>query len=193
MSKRKSNFSNMTITMTSVAFIASLALGFVYERTKEPIEKSVLQRKIRAIRQVVPVFDNNPIEEKKTVGDAEGSFVFYPAKKDGSLVGMAVESSSEHGFSGTIRIIVGFLPDGTIENIAVVEHRETPGLGDKIEAKKSDFIDQFRKKNPATFQLSLEKDGGDVDAITAATYSSRAFCEAAKRAYEAYRKQRMRE
>ena len=79
--------------------------------------------------------------------------------------------------------MVGLLADGSISNTAVLAHKETPGLGDKMDIAKSDFPAQFIGKNPAEFKLSVTKDGGDVDAITAATISSRAFCDAVERAY----------
>ena len=93
------------------------------------------------------------------------------------------------GFSGKIEIMAGFLPSGTINNTAVVSHKETPGLGDKMDVKKSDFPIQFMGKNPATYKLAVTKDGGDVDAITAATITSRAFCDAVDRAYKAFEKE----
>lgn len=80
--------------------------------------------------------------------------------------------------------MVGFLPDGTIHNTAVLEHKETPGLGDKMDIRKAPWSEQFRGKNPAEYRLQVRKDGGDVDAITAATISSRAFCDAVQRAYD---------
>ena len=82
--------------------------------------------------------------------------------------------------------MVGFLPDGTIHNISVLEHKETPGLGDKMTKAKSDWSVQFNGKDPSDFKLMVTKDGGDVDAITASTISSRAFCDAVDRAYKAY-------
>ncbi len=84
--------------------------------------------------------------------------------------------------------MIGFLPDGTIKDVAVLEHKETPGLGDKMERKKSDWSLQFQGQNPATFKIAVTKDGGDVDAITASTISSRAFCDAVERAYITYMK-----
>ncbi len=82
--------------------------------------------------------------------------------------------------------MAGFLPDGSIYDISVLEHKETPGLGDKMQASKSDWAQQFKGKNPANFSLKVKKDGGDVDAITAATISSRAYVDAVQRAYETY-------
>ena len=103
---------------------------------------------------------------------------------------MAVESSTMKGFSGLIRLMVGFDMDGKIKDITVLEHAETPGLGDKIEKEKSDFNVQFQGKDPATFELKVEKDNGEVDAITASTISSRAYCDAVQRAYDAFLKVR---
>jgi electron transport complex protein RnfG len=77
--------------------------------------------------------------------------------------------------------MAGFKPDGTIFNIAVLEHKETPGLGTKM--SEPSFKDQFMEKNPSDFLLIVKNDGGPVDAITAATISSRAFCDAVQRAY----------
>jgi electron transport complex protein RnfG len=84
--------------------------------------------------------------------------------------------------------MVGFKPDGTIHNISVLDHAETPGLGSKIEKSSSSWSEQFNGKNPTDFQLQVRKDGGDVDAITAATISSRAYCDAVQKAYKAFQK-----
>jgi electron transport complex protein RnfG len=85
--------------------------------------------------------------------------------------------------------MVGFTPDGKIYNTSVLEHKETPGLGDKMDIRKSPWPKQFEGVNPSDFNLKVKKDGGDVDAITAATISSRAFCDAIDRAWKAYQKE----
>ena len=120
----------------------------------------------------------------------DDSIICYPAKKDGEVVAVAVETYSDKGFSKRIKIMVGFTNDGTIINTAVLDHAETPGLGDKMDKKKSDWSNQFNDKNPATYKLKVTKDGGNVDAITAATISSRAFTDAIDRAYKAYMSQK---
>jgi len=97
-----------------------------------------------------------------------------------------VETFTQKGFSGLIKLMIGFAPDGTIIDISVLQHQETPGLGDKIENAKSSFSAQFQGKNPENFKLVVKKDRGDVDAITASTISSRAYCDAVQRAYNAY-------
>jgi electron transport complex protein RnfG len=184
MPKKESNLKNMFIALLVITFIASASLGGIYELTKEPIAAAKLEKKNNAIRQVIPEFDNIPTDDvyKKAVdGD---TLYFYPGMKGGEPSGTAVETFSNLGFSGEIKIMVGFLPDGTINDVAVLEHKETPGLGEKMERKKSDWSIQFQGKNPESFRLMVKKDGGDVDAITASTISSRAFCDAVTRAYE---------
>jgi len=186
MAKKESNFKNMTLTLFMVTFIASAALGYIYELTKEPIAASKLAKQNNAIKQVVPEFNNEPGKESYKMGVDGDTLEFFPAKNDGQLVGTAVSTFTNKGFGGNIRLMVGFLPDGTIYNISVLEHKETPGLGDKMQKSKSDWSVQFNGKNPANYKLKVTKDGGDVDAITASTISSRAFCDAVERAYNAY-------
>ncbi len=178
--QKQTTFVSMTLTLLLVTLAASTLLGFVYEVTKSPIELSRLEKKKAAINNVVPSFDNNPISESYEV-TSEGEILrFYPAKKNGELVGVAVETYSKKGFSGLVQLMVGFLPDGTINDVTVLSHKETPGLGDKM---SSEWNEQFQGKNPENFKLKVSKDGGDVDAITAATISSRAFTDAVERAY----------
>ncbi len=186
MAKKESNFTNMVLTLFLVTLIASTALGFVYNLTKNPIEAAKLAKKTQAIENVIPGFTNNPFASAyKVQTDGGDSLSVYPAKDGEEVIGYAVESYSNNGYGGTIRIMVGFLPDGTINDITVIQHKETPGLGDKIQSSKSGWSDQFDGKNPANFSLQVKKDGGDVDAITASTISSRAYAEAVARAYNA--------
>ena len=182
MAKTESTFKNMVLSLSFISLAASACLGFVYEFTKKPIELSNLNKKLEAIKQVVPEFTNNPNEEMYRLPTGDGdSLEIYPAKKDNIVVGYAVNTYSKKGFSGDINLMTGFKPDGSIINITVLEQKETPGLGTKM--TESQFKDQFNEKNPAQFNLKVKKDGGQVDAITAATISSRAFCDAVQRAY----------
>lgn len=187
MAKTESTFKNMTLSLTLISLVASACLGFVYKMTKEPIELSILNKKLDAIKQVVPGFTNDPNGEMFKLPTGEGdSLEVYPARKDDELVGYAVNTYTSNGFSGNISLMTGFKPDGTIINITVLKQKETPGLGTKI--TEPGFKDQFNGKNPAEFNLKVKKDGGPVDAITAATISSRAFCEAVDRAYQTLQK-----
>ena len=187
MAKTESTFRNMALSLTLIALVSSALLGFVYEATKKPIALSNLNKKLDAIRQVVPEFNNNPNDEMFRLPTGEGdSLEVYPAKKDNVITGYAVNTYTNRGFSGNIKLMAGFRPDGSIINIAVLEHKETPGLGTKMADPA--FKDQFNDKNPSEFDLRVKKDGGPVDAITAATISSRAFCDAVQRAYNTLQK-----
>jgi electron transport complex protein RnfG len=187
MAKTESTFRNMVLSLTLISLAASASLGFVYVYTKKPIELSNLNKKLNAISKVVPEFNNNPNEEMYKLPTGEGdSLDIYPAKKDNEIVGYAVNTHTKNGFSGNISLMAGFKPDGTIINITVLEHKETPGLGSKMTDPL--FKDQFIDKNPSAFELKVKKDGGPVDAITAATISSRAFCDAVSRAYNTLQK-----
>ncbi len=173
----------MVITLLSVTGIAALSLGGVYNLTREPIAEAQKAKLQQAIGEVLPPFSE--LEEHEAMpADGPDPLVFYVARNADSIVGTAVRTYTDRGFSGRFTIMVGFLPDGTIHNTAVLEHKETPGLGDKMDIRKAPWSEQFRGKNPAEYRLQVRKDGGDVDAITAATISSRAFCDAVQRAYD---------
>jgi H+/Na+-translocating ferredoxin:NAD+ oxidoreductase subunit G len=184
-SKRESNFINMVVTLFMVSAVAALALGAVYNVTKEPIALAKKKKLEAAIKTVLPEFDDVKTI-KVGLGDGEDSLVYYVASKDNKVIGTAIKSWTMKGFSGKIEIMIGLLQDGTINNTAVVSHKETPGLGDKMDVAKSDFPIQFMGKNSGNFNLKVTKDGGDVDAITAATITSRAFCDAVQKACDSF-------
>jgi len=188
MKKKKDTFINMVVSLFAITIIAGFSLGFVNELTVGPIEKGKIERKVNALKQVLPEFDNNPVEEVQLISSeiAKDSVEVYPAFKDNEFVGAAVIGSTEKGFSGLIKIMVGFKPDGTIQNIEVLEQKETPGLGTKMKDDK--FIAQYRGKNPSTFNVMPTKDQGDVDALTGATITTRAFGEAVQMAYDEFMK-----
>jgi electron transport complex protein RnfG len=193
MAKMQSSLKNMVLSLTLISVGASAALGFVYEITKEPIEMSLLNKKLDAIKLVVPEFTNNPNDDMFKLPTGEGdSLEVYPAINGNDTVGYAVKSYTNNGFSGYISFMVGFTRDGDIYNISVLEQKETPGQGTKMvpagTPEKTEFKDQFVGKDPAEFTLKVKKDGGQVDAITAATISSRAFCDGVQRAYNTFEK-----
>lgn len=191
MAKKESTFTNMVLTLFLVTLFASSALAFVYELTKGPIAEAKRIKKASAIGEVVPTFDNDPGTDLKKLAVNGDTLYFYRARKGNDVTGVAVESFTRDGFSGLIKVMVGFRPDGTLYDIAVLEHAETPGLGDKMEKEKSmdkhtgkSWTTQFEGKDPRSFSLRVKQDNGDVDAITAATITSRAFCDAVQRAYD---------
>lgn len=185
---KESSFKNMVLTLTIVCLVTSAFLAVAYSVTKDPIEAANKAKINNAIAGVLPEFDNNPSDDVFTVESEGKQIKVYPASKDGKTVGYAVESFTNKGFGGTIVLMVGFEADGKIFNTSVISHAETPGLGDKMQQSKSDFSLQFNGKNPADFNLSVKKDGGDVDAITASTITSRAFCDAVATAYKVFEK-----
>lgn len=179
----------MTFTLLTITLLSSACLGFVYSFTEGPINDAKNAKINNAISQVLPEFDNKPTAQKFEREVDGGILIFYPATKDGQSIGTAIQTFTKDGFSGQIDLMVGFLADGTIHGIEVIAHKETPGLGDKMESGKSDFSVQFKGKHPENFKLAVTKDGGNVDAITASTISSRAYCDAVQRAYDAFIKE----
>jgi electron transport complex protein RnfG len=175
--KLESTLANMILSLVLISMVMSAALGFAYLKTKGPIEAASRQKEIEAIRQVLPEFDSDPANGRME----KNGVIIYAVSKQNKPVGFAIKTFTNKGFSGHIEIMAGFLPDGSINNVIVLKHKETPGLGSKMTDPK--FGDQFPGKNPASFILKVKKDGGQVDAITAATVSSRAYCDALQRAF----------
>lgn len=187
--KRASTLINMILGLGLVALIASTLLGAVYTITKEPIELAKAEKLRQAIQIVSPEFNNDPGSEiYKIPIEGNDSLICYPIRMDGKLIATAIKSYTDNGFSGRFYVLIGFGLDGRIINTSLLEHAETPGLGDKMDKKKSDWPDQFLNKDPDEFELKVTKDGGDVDAITAATISSRAYCEAVELSWILYMK-----
>lgn len=174
----------MTLTLFVITLVAGISLGFINDLTIGPKAKAKLERKVNALKEVLPDFDNNPVEDVVKIKSeiTKDSIEVYPAFLGESWAGTAIVGSSENGYSGTVKIMVGFNPDKTIQNIVVLEQKETPGLGTKMKDDK--FIRQFRGIDPASFDMQVRKDGGEVDALTGATITTRAFCEAAQLAYD---------
>ncbi|HRS53214.1 MAG TPA: RnfABCDGE type electron transport complex subunit G [Bacteroidales bacterium] len=185
MSKKiESTLLNMILSLTIIGIVASFSLGFIYEITKKPIETSAKQKVINALKEVLPEFNNDPMSEKEIINDIE----IYTGKKNNEITGYAIKTFTTKGFNGLFSLMVGLLPDGTINKIQVLDQKETPGLGTKM--SENSFLEQFYGKNPSSFKLFVKKDGGDVDAITASTITSRAFCEAVQKAYDALMKKK---
>jgi electron transport complex protein RnfG len=190
MEKLKSTLPNMLLSLTIICMSAGIILAGVNMYTSEPIALAKAAALETAIKEVTPAFDNNPVQDAyKTITSDGDSLLIYPAVKDGKQVGVAVDSNTKNGFSGEIKVIVGFDTEGKLINYSVLQHAETPGLGSKMqewfrtEKNRQSIID----KSLANGNLSVTKDGGDVDAITASTITSRAFLNAINRAYSAYK------
>ena len=183
MAKKESTFKNMTIALFVITAVAGLAMAFVYSVTIEPIAISQKAKINNAIKMVIPEFETI-LDTVLLPEDGKDSIRIHRLIKGSEISGNAIETYTDKGFSGRFSLMVGFTPDGTISNIEVLEHKETPGLGTKMALPA--FKDQFKGLKMSDLpgeQLKVKKDGGIVDAITAATISSRAFCDAVNRAY----------
>lgn len=191
MAKLESSFKNMVMVLTTITCAASLVLGAVFEVTKAPIAAVERQKQLDAIKMVAPEFDNSPADEKRTIEVDGNTVTIFPAKKGSEVVGAAVESFTMDGFSGYIKVMVGFEANGTIRNYTVLQHQETPGLGSKMQEwfRTDKNRQSILGVNPGSVSLTVAKDGGTVDAITASTITSRAFLHAVQRAYDQYTEQ----
>ncbi len=182
MKRLESTLPNMFIVLTLIALISAAALAMTYNVTKPILDEQARQRQIEAVAAVVPEsFDNAPTDEAITPPGFDNVEIF-PARQGERSVGTAVRTFSGDGYGGSIAIMVGFDPEGTITGTAVLSHTETPGLGAKM--TEPSFRDQFNGMTVGN-GLAVTKDGGEVDAITAATITSRAFCDAVNRAWDA--------
>ena len=167
--------------MISVALLA-----YVNELTKGPIAEANAKALSEAVKAVVPGFDNDPIAEKRMQEMDGASFAIYPATKEGQYIGAAVEAISM-GFGGELKVLVGFDAQGNILDYSVLQHAETPGLGSKsVDWFKKGNAGDITGMNPGQGELTVSKDGGQVNAITASTITSRAFLAAVNKAYAAY-------
>ena len=181
----------MALVLTGVAVITGGILAYVNNLTSGPIAQQKEKALADGIKTVMCISDIK-VAKTDTVrqNDAKGkemTYIIYQTqdsqKKD---LGAAVESTTQ-GFGGDLKILVGFDPEGNILGYTLLEHAETPGLGAKADqwfqkGAKGDIIG----KNPKE-QLVVSKDGGQVDAITASTITSRAFLLAVNNAYKAYK------
>ena len=190
MKKLESSLTNMVLVLTGVAVIMGGILAFVNHLTEGPINEQKAKALADGIKSVMGVSEltvSMTDTVRQTVSGKELTYVIYQAqdaqKKD---LGAAVESTTG-GFGGDLKVLVGFDPEGKILGYTLLEHAETPGLGAKADkwfqkGEKGDIIG----KSPAE-PLTVSKDGGKVDAITASTITSRAFLLAVNNAYNAYK------
>ena len=184
--KKESTLINMVVALLVITAVSGGVLGLVYGMTKDAIAEVDQKKNEAAIQAVLPLEGEITYKADTLKYDYEGATLTFPCNlaydANGNFQGAAVKTS-EGGFGGKIDMMVGFLADGTIKGTSVLSHSETPGLGANMTGK---FKDQFVDKNPASYKLTVTKDGGDVDAITAATITSRAFSKAVDKAYKAF-------
>ncbi len=190
MKKLESTLPNMILSLGIITVIAGALLGWMYSITKEPIEQQAQAQQQAAIAEVAPKFDNDPEAEKWETEIGGLPFTVYPARENGKLVGAAVKGETMNGFAGEIVVMCGFEADGTVKDYRVLRQAETPGLGTKMEMwfRGPAGARSVIGKNPDATSFYVTKDaGGEIDGITAATISSRAFLETLRNAFQAYK------
>jgi len=182
----------LMLVLTTICFVAALALARVYELTREPIAHQKRLEVLRAIRAVLPDIDNEPdkdavrLQLREATKDESREITFFRGRLDDKLTGVAFVVVSREGYGGTIEIMLGVDPQGTILGVEILTHLETPGLGAKIVQKP--FTQQFVGRNLENTKWAVRKDGGDLDQITGATISPRAVVEAVQEGLEIYQK-----
>lgn len=174
----QSTLKNMALCLTLVCLICSAVLGVAYAVTLEPVKAAQVAKTNKAIAQVLPEFaDDNVTEQSVMVEGVEYTY-YHPSS------GYAV-ISVVNGFGGALSVMVGLTEDGKVYNTSVISHSETPGLGAKCQSDEG-FLGQFCGLDPASARLAVTKDGGDIDAITASTITSRAYTLAVANAVKVF-------
>ena len=166
----------LIIVLTSTCLIASLSLALVNALTQDRIEEQKKKETFSSINKVLPVFNNDPLKDKKEINGT----IFFIGKYNGRVTGVACEAVGE-GYSADIRVMVGLSLKGEISGVEILEHLETPGLGSRIEAPE--FRLQFKGKSLANFE---------IDSLTGATISSRGVTEAVKQALDLFQTHRIK-
>ena len=170
------------VVLGGFSLAATLLLAVAYGLTKEPIEKSELEDLRHSLEQVIPesIHDNNPASDTLKLQVDGVPLLVYRASKAGHVTGVAFEAS-RRGYSGEIRVLLGIDENGKLLGARVLKHTETPGLGDKIEVTRSDWITRFTGKSlgdPPEAQWAVKKDGGPFDQFAGATITPRAVVNA---------------
>lgn len=196
MSNDKVKILPLVLSMGIISCVAAALLAWVFLITEAPIKSAMQQKTNTALQQVLPAFDNQPAKETAQTNGV----IFYIARKDNVIVGFAGETVSSKGYGGDITVLAGIRPDGTLTTVMVTKQTETPGLGTVVTDRKREktlsgilagkketglppnrILDQFTGMKASAGQTpwAVKKDGGDLDAVTGATITSRAVSEAA--------------
>lgn len=181
------------LTLGLIGLAAALLLSGVNELTEERIERQAERQALAALNQLVDpaAYDNELIEDRISawIAGLEPPSTVYRARRDGDPVALLADVTTPSGYSGDIRLLVALEADGTLIGVRVLEHRETPGLGDRIERRRSDWIEQFRGRSlgrPPADQWAPDRRGGAFDTLSSATITSSAIILAVRHVLEWY-------
>ncbi|MCW9028827.1 MAG: electron transport complex subunit RsxG [Kangiella sp.] len=173
-----------------LAIFAAVCVGLIaitYYVTRDTIAGEMEAALARTLNQLVEqneynndVYHDCTLIEDATALGSNKPLKAYRMRQDGEPVAVVMESIAPNGYSGKIAMVVGIYADGTIAGVRVTDHKETPGLGDKVDVKKSDWILKFAGRslrNPEPEEWAVSKDGGQFDAFTGATITPRAVIQ----------------
>ncbi len=179
----------------STAIIAGTFLG-----TRGTIGENIRQAEEKALLEIVPksMHNNSMLDDAYPIADSDllglrEEKQYYIARQDDSPVAIIMPATARDGYTGDIDMIIGINIDGTVTGVRVLSHRETPGLGDAIDRKKSDWVDDFGTKsllNPTIDQWKVKKDGGVFDQFTGATITPRAVTRSVLKALQYFEQHR---
>ena len=186
-----------TIILLLFAISGTALVVYTFDNTRERISANERATLLRKLHQLVPqeLHDNVLLDDTLTIintpllGTLEPVTV-YRARKAGQPVALVITPVAPDGYSGIIKLLVGINVDGTLNGVRVVAHRETPGLGDAIDEKRSDWIHIFDNRSlqdPLLERWAVKKDDGDFDQLTGATITPRAVVKAIRQTLLYYR------
>jgi len=194
---------NMLISAGLLGFFGALGTSMVlgiHQVTKEKIDANIKASLLKSLNTIIPAdsYNNDLLQStiQVPVDSQLGNKVattIYQAKRDDKPVAVAFDITAPDGYSGDINILIAIRANGDISGVRVISHKETPGLGDKIEAARSDWITKFSGKslkNPEEKQWKVKKDGGIFDQFTGATITPRAIVKAVHKALFYYQDNR---
>lgn len=186
----KSGMLLLIFTMVSILFVS-----LTQDTTQDKIQYNEKQLLIKRLAELVSNYDNDILKEKYdqmlTLHGINQTISIYPAKRNGKIFAYLVEHTYPNGYNGSIRLLTGVSVDETLLGVRVVAHKETPGLGDKIETRKSDWIKQFAGlslSSPTQDNWKVKRDGGVFEAFTGATITPRAIVSASYQVLELFNK-----
>ena len=183
----KSSLKNMVLVLFCITLISGACVGLVNMITEGPIAKAKAEAEKKALLEVLPEFDE--VEKKEHVADGL-QISSYKATKDNEVVGYAIKTSTKKGFGGMVTMMVGFDTKGTILNVQVLSQSETPGYGAEMVKPGNSLISSIKGKEASQTELTVKNkngSGGDIEALSGATISSKAYADAVARAYSVFK------
>lgn len=179
-----------TVLLTLFALLGTAGVAYVFDQTEERIAANERAALLASLTEIVPseAYDNDIVHDVIELEAEElnpsGTVTAYRARRDGTPSAVVLTVVAPDGYSGPIKLLVGIYADGPVAGVRVVSHRETPGLGDAIDIRRSDWVRAFRGKSlgdPPPGEWAVERDGGVFDQFTGATITPRAVVKAVKR------------